>query len=88
MTSWRAMAVLPNIEIGTPVEGGLAALVGHEDQRLKTIRRAHPKFNRFLGRFTDAFGVKLRPAVLIQRSAAPDWTRNIDAIASFRAWWR
>lgn len=84
MTSWRAMAVLPNIELETPVEGGLAALVGHEDPRLKAIRRTHPNFHRFLGRFTDAFGVKLRPAVLIQRSDAPDWTRNIDAIASLR----
>lgn len=84
MTSWRAMAVLPNIELETPVEGGLAALVGHEDPRLKAIRRAHPNFHRLLSRFTDAFGVKLRPAVLIQRADAPDWTRNIDAIASFR----
>jgi hypothetical protein len=84
MTSWRAMAVLPNIEVGTPVEGGLGALVGYEDKRLKAIRRAHPNLDRFLGRFTDAFGVKLRPAVMIQRLDAPDWTRNVDAIASFR----
>lgn len=84
MSSWRAMAVLPNIELGTPVESGLAALVGHDDPRLKAIRRAHSNFDRFLGRFTDAFGVKLRPAVLIHTSDAPDWTRNVDAISSFR----
>ena len=84
MTSWRAIAVLPNIELRTTVEADFAALVGHDDPRLKAIRRTRPNFNRFLGRFTDAFGAKLRPAVLILRSDAPDWTRNVDAIASFR----
>lgn len=84
MTDWRAIALLPNLDVADAVEGDALALVGQEETRVRALRRASRNLDRLLSRFTDAFGVSIRPAVLLQPADAPVWTRNIDAIASFR----
>jgi hypothetical protein len=84
MYEWLAVAVLPNIQVGSPVEGGLAALVGHYDPRVRSLRRAHRNFSSFLSRFRDAFGQRLQPGVLIVRADVPGSVLKVDAIASFR----
>lgn len=84
MTEWQAVAILPNIQVIDPIEAKWIALVGHEDERLKALRCASPNLNRLLSRFTDAFGSKISPAVIIQKAAAPEWVRIIEYIASFR----
>ena len=82
--AWTAATVLPNIALQEPIEGGLAALVPRHDPRVKALCREHPNFRKFLAKFTDAFGEKLHPAVLIVRTDAPQSIFNIDALASFR----
>lgn len=81
---WIAATVLPNIALQEPIEGGLVALAPRDDARVKTLCRAHPNFRRFLGKFTDAFGEKLHPAVLLVHADAPPSIFNVDALASFR----
>ena len=84
MEEWTAAAVLPNIELQKPIEGGLAALAPGGDPRLSALCQAHPNLRKFLGKFTNAFGIKLHPAVLIVHGNAPPSIFKVDALASFR----
>ena len=84
MEEWIATAVLPNVEIQNPVEGGFAAFAARGDPRVSALCQAHPNLKRFLGKFTNAFGIKLRPTVLIVKSSAPRSIFGVDALASFR----
>ncbi|MEJ0077506.1 MAG: hypothetical protein WDO17_19125 [Alphaproteobacteria bacterium] len=51
---------------------------------MQTLLKAQPKLLEFLGRFTDAFGVKLNPAILIVREDLFAKLRTTNAIPSFR----
>ena len=84
MNDWTAVSVLPNIELNEPIDGELAALVPRDDARVRALSGAHPNLRMFLGRFKDAFGARLRPAVLLARANAPSTVFTVDAIASFR----
>jgi hypothetical protein len=55
MKKWAVAQVLPNVEIETPIEAGLLALVRCEDPRVRLLRKAHPIVAKFLTRFKDAF---------------------------------
>lgn len=82
MPEWKPVVTLPNVDLEEPIEGGLAALAPAHDRRVSSLARAHPSFRKFLARFTDAFGRKFRPAVLIVPENAPESV--LRAIASFR----
>ncbi|MEQ9153467.1 MAG: hypothetical protein RLO06_18460 [Parvibaculum sp.] len=89
--AWEPTAVLANLSMGRTyedlpfaVEGGYYAIVGHEDLRLLNACDRHPVIRRFLGRFKDAFGDCLSPAVVMRRSDAPAATRTVEASAGFR----
>jgi len=84
MEEWVAATVLPNIELQAPIEGGCVALVPRDDARIKALCRVHPNLKKFLGKFTDAFNEKIRPAVLIVHTDAPQSVFDVDALASFR----
>lgn len=84
MGEWIAARVLPNVELREPIEGGLAALVPHDDPRVEKLCKAHLHLREFLDRFTDAFGEELRPAVLIVQKDAPRSILTVEALASFR----
>lgn len=84
MEDWTAIAVLPNIAVHEPVEGGVAALAGANDPRVRALCAAAPRLADFLGRFTDAFGEPVAPVVLLRRTDAPALYGGIDALASFR----
>ncbi len=84
MPLWNSMAVLPNVEMREAIEGGRAAFVPMSDPRVQEIDEAHPRHRSFLKRFTNAFGVRRHPTVILVR---PDASRRFmtgDAIASFR----
>ena len=61
MDEWMAVTVLPNIELETAIEGGMIALAPRDDARVSALCKGHPNLRSFMGKFTDAFGVKLRP---------------------------
>lgn len=78
------MAVLPNLDLTEAIEGGSAALLPADDQRAVAIGVAHPRFEDFMGRFTDAFGELVAPCVLALSPDAPDSYRTVEALAGFR----
>src|SRR5260370_18202642 len=82
--SWLAMVVLPNVHMRCRVEGNWAAIVGQQDGRVKDIRKNDPVFDAFLERFTDSFGVKHRPSVVLLQPEAPSTYRMGRAIAGLR----
>lgn len=84
MALWNSMAVLPNVELREPIEARRAAFVPVTDPRVQEINDAYPLHRSFLGRFTDAFGVQLRPTVLLVRPNASRRFMTVDALASFR----
>jgi len=83
-SEWTAVSVLPNVELETSIDGNLAALTPCEDARVLSLTNAYLNLREFLARFSDAFGVRLNPSVLLVRSDAPQRFFTVGAIASFR----
>ncbi len=84
MPPWTALAVCPNLQMDTTIEGTQIALTSPHDNRVTDICAANPNFAVFLERFTDAFGMEIWPSVLIADTDLPRITVTVDAIASFR----
>jgi hypothetical protein len=81
---WTPVFVLPNIPLEAAIGCEIAALAPANDDRVGALKRMHPTFRRFLNRFSDNFGEKFEPSVLILNTAAPPIFREITALASFR----
>jgi hypothetical protein len=81
---WTPVFVLPNIPLQAAIGCDIAALAPAHDPRVTVIKRAQPMFRRFLNRFSDNFGQKFEPAVLLIRTAAPPAFLDISALANFR----
>ena len=84
MTSWTPQAVLANIAVRTAIEAGPAAFVPPSDARVQAFSAVQPIHADFLERFTDAFGERVRPTVLILESSAVANYDNAAAMASIR----
>ena len=83
MSDWTPVAILPNLFCKAAVEGGVAALVSCNDQRVQAFCAAHPKFKVMLSRFTNAFHVPIEPVVFV---VATEWIpklRDNNALMSF-----
>lgn len=78
------MCVLPNLWLQAAIGCDLAVLAPPNDHRIMKFKAKHPAFESFLSRFTDNFGEKFEPAVLILREDAPPSYREVKAISSFR----
>ena len=81
---WTPVFVLPNIPLEAAIGCEIAALAPANDGRVGALKRMHPTFRRFLNRFSDNFGEKFEPSVLILNTAAPPIFREVTALASFR----
>lgn len=84
MTTWTEIAVLPNLKIEDAIDSRFIALVPRHDGRVIEIEKTHPKFRRFISGFTDAFGVKISPTVMLRHRDAPQRIWTMEAAASFR----
>ncbi len=85
MTSdWTPIFVLPNIPLRSAIGCDIAVLAPAHDGRVTALKRAHPMLRRFLNRFTDNFGAKFEPSVLLVHDAASSVFREVDTLASFR----
>jgi hypothetical protein len=83
--NWIPVAVLPNLYTRRTVEGEVVALAPAHDARVLAFISGHPKFGKFLARFTDTFQVALEPVVFIVREDTI--ARFVDtqgALLSFR----
>lgn len=81
---WTPVFVLPNIPLQAAIGCDIAALAPAHDPRVTAVKRAQPMFRRFLNRFSDNFGQKFEPSVLLVRATAPPAFFDISALASFR----
>lgn len=81
---WTPVFVLPNIPLQAATGCDIAALAPAHDPRVTAIKRAQPMFRCFLNRFSDNFGQKFEPSVLLVRATAPPAFFDISALASFR----
>lgn len=85
MTSeWTPIFALPNIPVDSAIGCSIAALAPAHDLRVAALKRAYPKFRRFMNRFSDNFGEKFQPSVLLLSATAPAVHRTVGALASFR----
>lgn len=85
MPVWAPIWVMPNLRLQEPIEGKRAALVPWLDPRIIALAKKHRRFNTYLARFTDAFGVPQQPAVLIAKKSTAKTARiRVEAMASFR----
>ena len=82
--AWEVSFVLPNVLVKQSIETSHIALVSHDHPRVRELRKQHPVLNRYLSRFTDAVGERVRPSVLLHRNPSPKSTRSSDAFAGFR----
>lgn len=81
---WTPVFVLPNVPLDQAVECEIAAIAPAHDRRVKALKRAHPTFKQFLNRFSDNFGERFEPAVLLLDADAPPSFRDVAALGSFR----
>lgn len=84
MTTWEAVAVLPNLALANPIECEFLALAPWSDNRVRALCDGNANLKTFLGRFTDAFRRRIFPSVILARADAPRTVMNTEAIAGFR----
>lgn len=81
---WTPIFVLPNISLQATIGCEITALAPTNDDRIIALKNAYPTFGDFLNRFSDNFGLKVKPTTLILNADAPPAFRSIEALASFR----
>ncbi len=81
---WKPIFVLPNIPLLAPIGCDITVLAPAHDPRVTALKRTHPTFRQFLGRFSDNFGAKFEPTVLLVRADAPPVFLEVTTLASFR----
>ena len=79
---WTPVFVLPNVPLDQAVDCEIAAIAPAHDPRVKALKRAHPTFKQFLNRFSDNFGEKFEPAVLLLDADAPPSFRTVAALVA------
>lgn len=84
MDEWLPVFALPNLALDRAIETALVALVPPQDPRVTRLRDKHQAFDQFLGRFSDSFGVRFEPAVILLKADAPKMFFDIGALSSFR----
>jgi hypothetical protein len=81
---WIPVFVFPDLFVKDPVEADIAAIANCDDPRVCQILASTPVLKEFVAKFTDTFGRKLRPSMVILRKDAPKSFIKLEAVASFR----
>src|SRR3984893_1782333 len=84
MAEWIPVFLMPNLRVAHDITVDEMAIVPSTDERLQAYETKHPQFRQFLQKFTDPFGARVSPGVLLLRSDAPETFKSIEAISSFR----
>ena len=82
--TWTCIAVLPNIRLDDPVEGGRIAMASLLDDRLAAAVRQYPPLGEFLSRFYDTHNNRITPSVLLWDAATESDVPRFDAVCGFR----
>jgi len=84
MDEWLPVFALPNVVLDEAIETAFVALVPPHDTKVTGLRRQQPAFSQFLRHFSDNFGVRFEPALLLLKADAPKMFFDIGALSSFR----
>lgn len=84
MPNWVPGYLLANLDAKDTIENDYYALMSASDPRVVSIRAKHSQFDGLVSQFTDEFGVKIEPSVLMVREDAGRDVINVEAIAGFR----
>jgi hypothetical protein len=84
MPDWLPALVLPNIHMDEPVEAGELMFAPWHDSRVQEVFKEDKDFTEFMQRFTDAFGMVLRPLILLVRSDIPRERLNMSMAVTLR----
>lgn len=82
--TWTCIAVLPNIRLDDPVEGGRIAMASTQDGRVARAVKQHQSLGDFLSRFYDTHNNGITPSVLLWDAATESDVPRFDAVCSFR----
>ena len=82
---WKFGWILPNVSVEKPYGTEIMKIVPPEDEIVQTLANEHKNVAEIVGRFTNEFGIKFRPSILVYRSDAPKITgREIAVIVGIR----
>jgi hypothetical protein len=84
MPGWTPVFLLPNLRVKENVAVDEAAMVDVDDERIRAYCRQYPAFRRFVGKFTDPFGARSTPGILLLQTSARGSFRTLEAMSSFR----
>lgn len=82
--AWEVAYVLPNLQIKKAIESEFISLVPFNHPRVRELRRDYSVLNRYLSRFSDAVGQRVKPSVILHRHPSPKSTRTPEAFGGFR----
>jgi hypothetical protein len=84
MSDWIPVFLMPNLRVAHEIVSEEMAIVPYTDERLRPYESSHPQFKQFVQKFTDPFGARVSPGILLLRSDAPETFKSIEAVSSFR----
>ena len=82
--SWTPVFVLPNIKVTDRIAIDQIAIESADGEICEKIQETHSSFKKFVSSFTDTFGRKVTPSIVLLRSDAPRSLFNVEVIAGFR----
>src|SRR5712691_8368293 len=81
MSDWAPVFLLPNLRFKDGVSIDEAAIVPSDDPRVRAYVKEQRGFGKFIKKFTDPFGAKTSPAVMIVRNATSKTFRTLEAVS-------
>lgn len=84
MSEWVFVSLLHNLSIDQAVENKHVAIVPDSDPRALSLIEATPALERLINGFTDQFGRRVSPSLMIIHSRAPKTLFALDALIGFR----
>ncbi|SFP87534.1 hypothetical protein SAMN05216330_111107 [Bradyrhizobium sp. Ghvi] len=82
--TWVPIFLMPNLRVGHELIANEMAIVPVDDERITEYAKQFPDFRRFVRKFTDPFGRRIAPGILLLNTNAPPTFRTIEAVSSFR----
>jgi len=81
---WIPVCLLPNLELQKSIERAGMAFVPVDDARITRLASDHPNFRKFIRRFSDQFGVPIKPTVVVVHENAKFNTHLAEVVRGFR----
>ncbi len=84
MDNWSFLALLHNLSLDESVDGKYLAIVPDDDSRAMPLINTSPALMRLVTRFSDQFGRRTSPSLMLVHPKAPKRIIRQDAVIGFR----